>query len=161
MTFGPINTESPFLPTSLRFEEEQSTQRNQLATMYSSIAYRLNNREISLYGLEETTTGQKWTDSANLQVPKGSFRRVFEFGAIAAGATLLIPHGGTSFVRIVKWYGGFNTASRKRPLPFVSASTVTDQVQVDEDGGTNFVIVNGATAPDIVSGTLIVEFLKN
>ncbi len=160
MTFAPNNSEAPYLPVYLKFEEGGQDLYFQLSNMYSAIAYRLNNREIALYGFQETLTGQKWTVSGNLQKQNETFRKVFEFGAIAAGATLNIAHGITSITRIVKWYGGIVTANNKRPLPFVSATAVTDQVSVDEDG-TNIVIVNGATAPAIVSGTVVLEFLKN
>lgn len=161
MSYGPINTESPYIPTSLKLNDKEEVLIPQLERMYTSIAPRLNEREISLYYLSELTTGQKWLTSSNLQVPKTTFRKVFEFGAIAPGATLNIPHGINTITLITKWNGGFVTAARKRPLPFVSATAVTDQVQVDEDGGTNIVIVNGATAPAIISGVVIIEYLKN
>lgn len=160
MTFAPSNAEAPYLPVYLKFEEEGQGLYLQLSNMYSAIAYRLNNREISLYAFQETLTGQKWTSASNLQKQDETFRKVFEFGAIAAGATLNIVHGITGITRIVKWYGGIVTAANKRPLPFVSATLITDQVSVDEDG-TDIVIVNGATAPAIVSGTVVIEFLKN
>lgn len=160
MTYAPSNSESPYLPTSYRFSKEQDSLLGELSRTYGSIAYRLNNREISLYDTEEKLTGQKWTDTSNLLVPKETFRKVFEFTAIAAGATLNIAHGISSIARFTKFYGSFITAADDRPLPYVDATAVTNQVQVSRVGA-NLVIVNGATAPAITSGTLIVEYLKN
>ncbi len=160
MTFAPSNSEAPYLPVYLKFEEEGQDLYFQLSNMYSAIAYRVNDREIALYGFQETLTGQKWTRASNLQIQDETFRKVFEFGAIAAGDTLNIPHGITDITRIVKWYGGIVTATNKRPLPFVSTTRIRDQVGVDEDG-TNIIIINGSTAPAIVSGTIVIEFLKN
>ncbi len=93
MTFDPSSSDAPFLPVYMKFEEEGQDLYFQLSNMYSSIAYRVNNREISIYAFQETLTGQKWTSSSNLQEQDVTFRKVFEFGAIAAGATLNIAHG--------------------------------------------------------------------
>lgn len=160
MTYAPANSESPYLPVSVKFADEETVRIAQLSRMYFGIASRLNNREISLYASQETITGQKWSDSTNLQVQKETFRKVFEFGAIATGATLNIPHGINTISRFTKWYGSFTTAADDRPLPYVDEAVVTDQVSVKRVGA-NLVIINGATAPAIVSGTLIVEYLKN
>ncbi|MFP3859223.1 MAG: hypothetical protein ACLFUW_00225 [Bacteroidales bacterium] len=160
MTFGPINSESPYLPTTLKFENNPDILIPQLIRMYTNIALRLNNREISLYDLQERLTGQKWTDSTNLQTPKETFRKVFDFGSIAPGATLNISHGINTIARFTNFYGSFTTASDDRPLPYVDEATVTNQVSVKRVGA-NIVIINGSTAPSINSGSLVVEYLKN
>jgi hypothetical protein len=160
VTYAPINSESPYLPTTLKFSPDEEVRLAELGRMYSAFAYRLNNREISLYDLEERITGQKWTDSTNLQIPKESYRKIFDFTAIAPGATLNIAHGINTIARFTKFYGSFITAADDRPLPYVDEAVVTNQVSVKRIGA-NLVIINGATAPAIVSGTLIVEYLKN
>lgn len=160
MTFGPINTESPYLPTSLAFDDNEEVFERQLTDMYFNIATRLNNREIAAFDLRERLTGQKWTDSANLQVPKEAFRKVFNFGAIAPGATLHIPHGINAIAQFTNMYGTFITASDDRPLPYVDEATVANQVSLKRVGA-NLVIINGATAPAITSGIVVVEYLKN
>lgn len=160
MSYAPNDSESPYLPTTLKFDPNPEILIPQLLRMYSAIAYRLNNREISIYDLNERLTGEKWTDSANLQIPKETFRKVFDFGAIAAGATLNIPHGITGIAQFTNIYGTFITAADDRPLPYVDEATVTNQVSVKRVG-INMVIINGATAPAIVSGILVAEFLKN
>lgn len=160
MTFAPINTESPYLPVSINFNNDEETNERVLTQMYNAIALRLNNREIGLYATQETVTGQKWTDTANLQVQKETFRKVFEFGAIGVGATLNIPHGISAIGRFTKFYGSIITGADDRPLPYVDEATVTNQVSVKRVGA-NLVIINGATAPAISSGTLICEYLKN
>lgn len=160
MSYAPINSESPYLPTTLRFEKDTDKLNEQLIRMYSAIAYRLNNREISIYDFQERLTGQKWTDSANLQLQKETFRKVFEFGAIAAATTLNVAHGITGIVSFTYMGGSFVTAADDRPLPYVDETTVTDQVSVKRVG-VNMVIINGPTAPAIISGVLLIEYLKN
>lgn len=159
MTYAPSNSETPYLPTTQRFNEKEQFP-DQLSRMYSNIAYRLNDREIGIYDFTERLTGQKWTDSNNLQLRKETFRKVFNFTAIAAGATLNIAHGITGIILVTNWFGGVVVAGGFRPLPRVSVTLVTDQIQVDIVGA-NIVIINGATAPAITSGSIVIEYLKN
>lgn len=165
MTFSPANSEAPYLPVYLKFEENGQHLYSQISTMYSAIAYRLNNREIALYPFYEVLTGQKWTDSNNTQIYKETFRQVFSIGALAAGATLTTAHGITGFSTLTFTYIGGTVITdagtfNKRSLPYASATLVTDQIQLDADD-TNFRIINGATAPNITSGILVLEYLKN
>lgn len=158
--FAPVNSESPYLPISIQFNSEGTLLVQQLNSMYNAISYRMNNREVSIYDLQETLTGQKWTDSTNLQVQKETYRKVFEFSGIAAGATLNIAHGINTIAQFTKFYGSFITAADNRPLPYVDEAAATNQVSVKRVGS-NLVIINGATAPAITSGILVVEYLKN
>jgi len=161
MSFAPINSESPYLPTTLKFENNPEVLIPQLIRMYTSIALRLNNREISIYDLQERLTGQKWTDSTNLQIRKETFRKVFEFGAIPSNSTLNIPHGINTIAQFSHFYGSFITdVVDNRPLPYVDEQMPTMQVSVKRVG-INLVIMNGTSAPDITSGILIVEYFKN
>lgn len=165
MTFAPANSESPFLPTTLIFSTEQEKFYSQLSRMYADVALRLNTRAIGNYITQETLSGKKFSDPNAIQLPRDGFRTIFFFGAIAAGATLTTAHNITGFSTLtftdisgtaVTAAGSFN----KIPLPYVSATTVTDQVQLDADD-TNFRIINGSTASNISSGYVILEYLKN
>jgi hypothetical protein len=160
MSFAPINSESPYLITSIQFDEDFEILNRQLTDMYFDIAVRLNDREIARYDFNETLTGQKWTDSNNFQFPKETYRKIFEFGAIASGATLNIPHGINTIAQFTNMYGTFITAADDRPLPYVDEATVTNQVSLKRVGA-NLVIINGATAPAISSGIVVIEYLKN
>lgn len=165
MSYAPINSESPYLATNLKITDVQADLSSQVGTLYSAIAYRLNSREIAIYDLQERLTGQKWTDSTNLQVQKETFRIVFEIGAIATGATYTTAHNITGFstLTFTSIMGTVITDAatfNKRPLPYASATLVTDQIQLDADD-TNFRIINGATAPNITSGYVVLTYLKN
>lgn len=160
MTFyAPVNSESPYLPISVKFESDPQVLVEQLTTMYNGISYRLNNRDISLYDFVELITGQKWTDPNNLQVPKEAYRTIYTVSAIGIGATLNIAHN-TTVTTLTKIFGSVTTATDQRPLPYVDAAAVTNQVQVTVTA-TNIVIVNGATAPAITGGIVGIEYLKN
>ncbi len=109
----------------------------------------MNDKEIALYDLVELVTGEQWFTTGDPQTKRLAFRQVYEFGPIAAGALLLIPHNisgvnvTTTFTHI---YGtAFTTLPDNRPIPFASATLVTDQIQITV-GGTNIRIVNGTTS---------------
>jgi hypothetical protein len=161
MTYQPDNSESPYLSTYLNFPEEKGELSGTLSRMYGNISYRLNNREIAIYDLSERTTGQKWTDSANLQVPKETFRKIFEIGAINTGVTSTTAHGLTGVSSYTKIAGtAITDTPDNRPIPYADVTAVTDQIEITVNG-TNIIIVNGATAPNITSAIVILEYLKN
>jgi hypothetical protein len=154
MTFGPANTESPYLPISREYDEREGSLSSQLGSTYSAIALRLNNREISLYDQTETLTGQKWTNAANLQVPKQTFRKVFPF--TAAGST---PHNLTNLTQVIGW-GEFTDGTNFYGAIHGSNVAIAGQVSFYVTP-TNLVILSGAGAPAITSGVIVLEYLKN
>jgi hypothetical protein len=164
LTFGPSNTNGVFLPTTQYFPEDPERFREILTFVYSDIARRLNDKEIALYDLVELVTGEQWFTTGDPQKKRGGFRQVYEFGAVPSGTVLLIPHNisgvnvTTTFTHI---YGtAFTDFPDNRPIPYASASDVLQQIQI-RIGATNIRITNGANAPNIVSGLVILEYLKN
>lgn len=160
MTYGPANTRSAFLPLFEFLPEDENELRIKLSSMHTDVANAVNIREIALYqDGQQVATGQQFSIPGVATNKRNSFRKAFYFGAIATGATLNIPHGLTNVLILPKTLGGCNTdAPDYRPIPFVSATLVTDQISVREDA-TNIIIVNGATAPNITSGIVIIEYL--
>ena len=164
MTFGPANTNAIYLPTTQYFPEEAEKFRAVLTFVYSDIARRLNDKEIGLFDLVEFLNGQQWFTAGNPQIKRQAFRKVFPLPATAAGVTTNIAHGitgvntTTTFTHV---YGCAVTAAPdNRPIPFASATLITDQIQVLVTGA-NIAVTNGATAPNITSGYIILEYLKN
>ena len=150
MSFGPDFTESPFVPTFQYFPEDLSQMMVILNNMYTTLAYAINQRQIGSFNLFEQVNGQFFTNPADIQIPRVGFRKCFE-----------IAHGLTDVTIFTGFSGGVITnVPDFRPLPFVSATVITNQIQVYADG-TNVYVVNGATAPQIQSGLLILDFLKN
>lgn len=164
MTFGPANTNAIYLPTTQYFPEDAEKFRAVLTFVYSDIARRLNDKEIGLFDLVEFLNGQQWFTTGNPQIKRQAFRKVFPLPATGAGVTTNIAHGitgvgtTTTFTHI---YGtAVTTAPDNRPIPFASATLVTDQIQILVNA-TNIVVTNGATAPGITQGVIVVEYLKN
>lgn len=165
MTFGPSNSFGFFLIQNQYFSKDQETFLQQITKINADISRTVNVREIALFDLAEIPTGQQWFNTANVQIKRDGFRKVFTFGAIAPGATSTIAHGITGFstLTFTHIYGTAITSAatfNQRPLPYVDVTNVTNQISIDADA-TNFRIVNGATAPNVLSGIVVLEYLKN
>jgi len=160
MTFLPVNTLANFLDPSIILPEEASQLKYVLRDAYYRTADAVNSREISYYPLQEIVCGNFFFTSGNPQKFRLAYRKVFEVGAIATGATSTVAHGITGLVEFTHIYGTLITdVVDYRPLPFVSAVAVNQQTSVQVVGA-NYVIVNGAAAPNITNGILILEYLK-
>ena len=160
MSYGPTNTRSSFLSVSEVFPLDPKEQIIKLSNLHTNIANAVNTREISVYqDGTQTPTGQQFI-LPGVGLQQGvAYRKTFTFGAIAAGATLNIAHGLTNLSSVIHWKGGVVTAVPDyRPLPYVSSTVVTNQVAVLVTAA-NIVITNGATAPNILNGMIMIEYL--
>jgi len=156
-----INVQSPFLITSRKFQEAWAELEPTLSKSYTEIAQAVNFRTIGLYELTQINTGNKYFNTGDPQNRKQSYRKLFSFGAIAAGATLNINHGLTGVTNFVQIYGTCHTdAPDSRPIPYVSTAAVNQQIQIRVTS-TQIVIINGAGANNITDGIITLEYLLN
>lgn len=161
MTYAPINSKTAFLNTSIVFSENESQKIYELTKLTTDLANYINLREIAQYDLVELLTGQQYFDPTNAQRKRQSYRKAFAIGAIAAGGNETKAHGINSFTIMPHFFGGVITdVVDYRPIPFVSTIAVTDQISVQTDS-TNYIITVGATSPNVTSGILVLEYLKN
>ena len=165
MTYAPSNTEAPFLPVTFDYPKNPQELQERFPKVYRDISSRLNLRQIGSYPLKEIIAGQQFFTSGDPQNFRGVYRLVIEIGAIAAGATFTAAHGITGFstLTFTHIYGTAITAAgtfNKVPLPYVSATLITNQIQIDADD-TNYRIIVGATASNVISGILILEYVKS
>lgn len=165
MTFAPPNTYgNTYLPVYRNYEIEPKDMPRQLANDYFSIAYSLNAKTNGVFEQIETQNGEQFfTQEDNQARKRYVFRKCFAFGAIASGASLSISYEINPLQEFTRIYGTCITdAPDKRPLPFVSATLVTDQIQVLADDTSEAIIITvGATSPNVVSGIVVVEYTKN
>ena len=160
MTFSPVNSLAFQLPENFVFSQDYRQFLVQLTDLYQKLARASNAKDIGIYSLNEIQNGQQFF-SANPQKFNQTYRKTFSFGAIGAGVTLNIAHGITGFTQFTRIYGTCITKIVDyRPIPFASATLVTDQIQVTVTAA-NAIIVNGVTAPNITSGILVLEYLKS
>lgn len=150
----PISLEIP-LPTDAEFVPV-------LSLLLKKMIDTVNTKEGSLYLPQEIANFMKlYGSSTDPQTFRNGYRKLFIIGAIAAGATSTTAHGITSLTQIIHRSGEAITAVPDfRSIPYASATLVTDQIQLTIDG-TNIVIVNGATAPNITSAVVWFDYVKN
>ena len=156
-----VQNPNPFISESVFWSEDPEQFRIQFVRYWNDISRGTNQREIAAYNLSEITTGQQWFDPANTQNSRDGFRTTFNIGAIAPGVTLTTAHG-ISQVNSFTYIGGTVVTALPdfRPVPYASTTVVTDQIQIRADA-VNFYVTNGATAPAIVSGNIVLEYLKS
>jgi hypothetical protein len=154
------------LPISVEFPEDKQKFLEIMSLTYKRIANTVNTKTGGLYSRVESYSSDQYYTDTNF-VFRNAYRKTFDIindlnaGApIAPGATVTAAHGIVGIVQVVKWTGGIVTdVVDFRPIPFVSATLITDQVQVTVTA-VNIIIVNGATAPTITAGTLAIECVK-
>lgn len=162
MTFRPVNSLAPFIPTSTYFPQDFQQFRIKFLEIYRDIANASNTRDNGIHDLEEFVSGQQWFTAGDPQKKRLTFRKVFNLGAIAAGGTSTTAHGLTGNPLVFTYIGGtaITNVVDQRPIPFASVTAVNQQIQV-QCTATNLVVTNGAASPAITSAIIVLEYLKN
>lgn len=154
MTFVFRNT-TPYLPVSIVLPSDPEALKVKLSSYLTEVSLKVNQRALGTFTTAESDTGQKWF------LDTIEFRQIYQFGTIAAGATLTIPHLITDIMQFTNIYGTCITANPDlRPIPYASATAVNMQIEIFVDA-VNINIINGAAAPAIISGLVVLEYLKN
>jgi len=156
------------LPISIEFPKDDGKLLETLTLIYKRIAQSVNTKEGGLFSLQELFSSQQYFTLGNPQQFRNVYRKVFDMvslngGPIAAGATVTAAHSITGIVAPTHIYGGATNSDapvKFIPLPYVSATVVTDQVQIYMTS-TNVVLVNGATQTDLTQAYVVCEYLKN
>jgi len=161
MTFSPSSSIAPYLQTSFYFPDDFDEFRVKFLSIYQQIANSVNVRQIGIFDLNEFLTGEQWFTAGNPQIKRQTFRKVFNIGAIAAGATSTTAHGISGVTSFTHIYGTSVTAAPDyRPIPYASATAVNQQIEL-KVSSSNITIINGAAAPNITSALVVLEYLKN
>jgi hypothetical protein len=155
-------TRTPYLRTSRKFPMEQEKLPIELENAYIEIASAVNFRTIGIFPSNKPIiTGESWyTTSARQQ----TLRKIYSFGAIASGTELDIPLNYTDFTLLTKITASVVTnVPDYRPIPFVDPVTATNGMEIlvgTVAGILQIRIILGATAPPVVSGIAVIEFLS-
>jgi len=160
MTFEPSNTLETPLTENINFGDSYEVFRKQFSNLYKDVARKVNNKERAFYPETEILNNQQFFTSGDPQKYRQVFRKVYEIGAIAAGVTLNTAHGLTGVTEFTRIYGTVVTSVPDyRPLPRVSTVNINQQISLDVVGA-NVVVINGAGGPNITSGIIVLEYLK-
>jgi len=157
--------QSPYLREQRNFPNDNLNElAGQVDQSYIDIAQKVNARTIGLFGsLFQIITGERWYLEGSSQGQQ-TLRQVYAFGAIAPGAEVDLPTGITNLVQFTRIYGTCITAVPDyRPLPYIDNITLNVGITllVGIVGGKQQIrIVNGAGAPAITSGIVVLEWLS-
>lgn len=158
MTFLPQDALGNFLDPQLIIPDDESAKYVIRQAFYDT-AEAVNVREISEYPLKEIVNGNLMFTSGNPLKYRTVFRKVFEVGAILAGATSTTAHSISGITEATHLYGTAVTSTGNfLPLPHAS-NTANASVELYADA-TNVYIVNGSGADDIDSAIIVFELVK-
>ena len=158
-----LRTTSPFLRTSRRFPMEPDKLQVELEHAYIEIANAVNARTNGIFPANRPiVTGEAWYITSSKQQ---TLRKIYSFGAIPTGTELDIPLNYTDFITLTKITATVNTnVPDFRPVPFVDPVTATNGMEIlvgTVAGILQIRIILGATAPPVVSGIAVIEFLSS
>lgn len=154
------NTRPSFVVTAETLPQDPGQLLVKLTSMHTDVANAINTREISIYQEGQAIpTGQQFSVPGSNQQKKTTLRQTYYFGAILAGATLTLAHGITGLVQLTHTYGTCVTALVDyRPIPYSSTVALNQQISLRVTA-TDIEIINGAGAPNITSGIVVLEYL--
>jgi hypothetical protein len=155
------------LPISVDFPREQEKFLEALTLLYKRIANCVNTKEGGLFSIQELFNSQQYFTPGIPNIFRNVYRTTFDMialngGPIAPGATVSQPHNIVGITAPTHIYGGaVNSDSPVKflPLNYVSATTLTDQIQIYLDP-TNVILINGSTQSTLTSATIVAEYLK-
>lgn len=149
-----------YVATMRNYELEEDQLRLVLSRDYTSMAYAVNNKTNGIFETVETQDGEQFFGSSdNQQKKRYVFRMCFSVPAIAKNTSGVITHGIAGLTQFTRIYGTCITdAPDFRPIPHASV-TVNANIEVIISS-TTITINNGAASPNITSGIVVLEYLK-
>lgn len=162
MSFSPDETYGSFLPNNVILSDDPQSSKEQLIDYIQRVSDVTNKKEIGAYLLNELQNGQFFFKADDTQNFRYVFRKVFNVTTtIAAGATHTFSHGISQISAFTRFYGTavVDDTNLYRPIPYVDAAGGTAGIELNSSA-TQINIINGATAPDILSAIIVAETLK-
>lgn len=149
--------QSPFLREQRQFPNEELRElSNQVDHAYIDIAQKVNARTIGTYAPNfQISTGNRWFLSGS-STSQQTLRQIYMF--TAAGN---IPHGinFAAITNIPIGFGDFTDGTNYYGVIYGSSVAIAGQVSFYVTP-TNIVVLSGAGAPAIVSGTVVLEWVS-
>jgi hypothetical protein len=157
---SPVNSNAFKVVENVSFAKDFDQFLLQFSAIYQKLAMSANAKDIGNYENVEILNGQQYF-GATPQQKVSVYRKCFTLGAIPVGGNSTFAHGVDVIARITRLYGTCITnVPDDRPIPFLDVGVITNQISIVRNG-LNIIVTNGATAPAIVSGQVVMEYLKN
>lgn len=149
---------SPYLPSQRDFPDKIPELVKEVFRSYVDIAQKVNDRMIGTFAQNRpTVTGENWFLTS---IPMQTQRQMYPITTVAAGP---YPHGLdiNLIVGFTRIYGTAHDASDNwYPLPYVDATAVNNQIQIDIDSTNINITAGGGTPPAITGGYIVLEWLQ-
>lgn len=157
MTFSPPNTLAPYLQTSVYFPDNFDEFRVTFLQQFRNIGNVANVRQIGIFDQTEFLAGEQWPNVVNRQKPRHTFRKIFFFN----DASLIFNHGISGITLCTHIYGTGTNGTNFFPIPYVSATAIGNQIQIDVTPTQVVITKGGGAPPAITNGAIVLEYLKN
>lgn len=154
---SPNVSVATYLDPTLNLPDDPEKCLKMLRERYYRTAECVNNREISMYPLEEIICGNQWYREGTTQKFRTVYRKVVKIAAVGIGASVTTPHGVVGISEYTRIYGIANTATFSLPLPYFGLLDTSVELKAD----TTDIIVSGDVASiDITSAIVVIEYVK-
>lgn len=146
-----------YLDPTLNIPDDPEKALKMLRERYYRTAECVNNREISLYPLQEIICGNQWYRDGTTQKFRTVYRTVIKIAAVGIGASVTTPHGIVGISEFTKICGVAITATYSHPLPYFGLAGASVELRADASS----VIISGdAASIAITSAIVVLEYVK-
>ncbi len=144
------------LPLSIDFPEDQEQLRQTLSSSYKRTVDSVNSKEGALYPLKEVANFQRFFIDGKPNEFRNGYRYVFKLDP----NKLTFNHNISNITEMTNYRAIVTTSLGDfRKVPYTDVTNVTNQISMRVTQ-TQVIITNGATAPTITSGMVILDYLK-
>lgn len=145
---------APYLRVQRKFPQDPQALSVEMDNSYLDIANAVNSRAIAIFSQGRTyPTGGLWYISGNKYQ---EFRQIYSISATGNTPHFLNTNNIFQFSKIS---GTFTDGTNFYPLPYVNATSATNQIQVSVTP-TNIVLTpGGGSPPAFSSGVVVLEWL--
>lgn len=149
-----IVNQTRFLRTTRSFPLDAQPLSVEVNRAYSDIAGAVNSRTIGIFPSNRPVqNGEEWFFAQNAR--QQGLRQIYTLPPLVA------PHNIASFANVAftRIYGTAFDGNIWYPLPYVDVANLSSQIQLKVDS-INYNVVRGGTAPVILKGFLILEWIS-
>lgn len=157
LTQTNVSNPAPLLRSSRNFPEEAIPLALEVNKSYVDIANAVNNRIIGLFQTNKSVvTGENWFINGTQR--NSTLRQLFP---ISGAGNIVLPSNLTAanIIGFSSTYGTFSDGTNWYPLPYIDVTNITNQVALSIVFP-NLVVTAGATAPAIVKGYVVLEWIS-
>ena len=158
MTFTPNNSQGYYLDPTLIIAEDEEDIEYQIKDLWTQVADTVNLRDIAIYNLTETETGQQWFVPGNPQRFYDGWRKVIQIPDLLAGAgSGAIAHNISGILKFTNYWGQGRSVNDFYQIPWLNAGAA-NVIQLDVS--TTSVTVTNGLATTLTGIFVVLEYIK-